>query len=110
MPTRPKTRRYHGDAVPGRGMVPNRALSLRTLISEACRHQALGDLGHQFAGHRIAKTLEIPHFQHETARPAGHILAVVVLQSTGRLNMRERPGYRVLVDNGEAVDGDARRH
>src|SRR4051812_41389644 len=74
---------------------------------EPGRNRAEGNLLHQLAGHGLAETGKVMHLQNETARAAGDVLAVVIGQPAGRLDMGEGPGHRMVVDDRQPVDGDA---
>src|SRR3954471_3484576 len=57
------------------------------LVCEPGGNRDDSDLLHQLAGHGLAETGEVMHFQDETAGAAGDILAVIVGQPAGRLDM-----------------------
>jgi hypothetical protein len=68
------------------------------------------DLVHELVGDRLAEGGEVLDHHEEGALAADHVLPVVFGQALGRLGVREIAGIGVLVDDGEAVDGDAARH
>ena len=75
-------------------------------LAEGCTrdpNELACNLADQLSGYGFPETSEITNLQDKTTRSADYVLAVVVGQTSRRLDVSIGPGYRMLVNDGETV-------
>src|SRR5277367_1773869 len=89
-------------------MPGQRSIFIRSACSgERWRVAPPRNFDYQLACHGFAERMKIMDFLHKTTWSSSDILPIIFGQPTGRLDVGEGPGHRMVVDNRQAIDDNA---
>src|SRR5262249_18395589 len=66
-----------------------------------------GDFGDQLVQDRLAEGVEILCYHYERTGAADHVVAVIVVETAGRIGVIGVPRHRPFAQDDEAIDGHA---